>query len=75
MTEADAAPGRDEAQGQLGLLLLQGHDLIEQSSRVHREQWGLGSAERYDLDGHLSFGRVTITHADGTERYVNLSVD
>jgi hypothetical protein len=61
MTEADAVPGRDEA-----------HPAI--AFRVMKAT-GCYRAPGPELDVHLSFGRVTITHADGTERYVNLSVD
>jgi hypothetical protein len=35
----------------LGQILLQGHDMIAQTARSHHEQWGFGSAERFEFDG------------------------
>jgi hypothetical protein len=31
-------------------LLLQGQEMIERTAAAHRDQWGLGSAERWDVD-------------------------
>ena len=35
---------------ELGTLLLQGHDMIERTGQAHRDRWGLGTADRWDLD-------------------------
>lgn len=34
----------------LGLVLLQGQDMLKQTALAHSRQWGLGSAQRWDLD-------------------------
>ena len=34
----------------VGELLLQGHDMIRQTAAAHDDRWGLGTAERWDLD-------------------------
>ena len=39
-------------------MILQGHDMIQQTGRAHSQRWGLGSALRWDLDqvtGQLRF--------------------
>ncbi|MEV5958215.1 DUF6882 domain-containing protein [Streptomyces sp. NPDC051987] len=41
--------GQDGEQADLSALLLQGADMIEQVGRAHMS-WGLGSADRWDLD-------------------------
>ena len=43
-------------------LLLQGRELIEQTSRAHSERWGLGGAQRWVLD--QDDGRVTWSFED-----------
>src|ERR1700712_3389883 len=43
-------------------LLLQGRELIEQTSRAHSERWGLGAAQRWVLD--QDDGRVTWSFED-----------
>jgi uncharacterized protein DUF6882 len=47
----------------LGTLLLQGEDLIDQLARAHMS-WGLGSADRWDLDQRT--GVITWTFPDKT---------
>jgi len=47
-----------------GVLLLQGHDMIEQTAKAHADHWGLGSAERWDLD--QTSGRLRFTFAGRT---------
>lgn len=42
--------GGPESGSGLGELLLEGHDMIEQTAAAHAERWGLGTAERWDLD-------------------------
>lgn len=39
--------------------LLQGQDAIEQTGRAHSERWGLGSAQRWDLDQEAGVIRWT----------------
>ena len=34
----------------VGQLLLEGQDMIEQTAAAHRRRWGLGRAERWELD-------------------------
>lgn len=46
----------------LGELLLQGKDMVERTSREHRERWGLGSADRWSLDQQE--GRIYWSFAD-----------
>jgi hypothetical protein len=46
----------------ISILLLQGHDMIEQTGAAHSSDWGLGSAERWDVD--LSLGQIRWTFAD-----------
>lgn len=41
-----ASPHDDD----LGLLLLQGHEMIERTAQAHQKRWGLGTADRWDLD-------------------------
>jgi hypothetical protein len=36
--------------GDLATALLQGHDIIEQTAAAHRERWGLGTADGWQLD-------------------------
>ena len=36
--------------GDLAITLAQGEDMIERVGRAHRERWGLGTAERWDID-------------------------
>ena len=52
------AASRDEP-ADLATLLLEGDDMIEQTGHVHRSEWGLGSADRWDLDQET--GRLTWT--------------
>lgn len=47
----------------LGTLLLQGEDMIDQLARAHMS-WGLGSADRWDLDQRT--GLITWTFPDKT---------
>jgi hypothetical protein len=35
---------------ELSTILLEGEDMIEQVGRAHRERWGLGSADSWNLD-------------------------
>lgn len=43
--------GPGEATGSdVGVMLLQGHDMIERTAATHAERWGLGIADRWDLD-------------------------
>lgn len=59
-TETDGqAPERVD----LSVLLLQGEDMIEQLGRAHMS-WGLGSADRWDLD--QTTGMITWTFPDKT---------
>jgi hypothetical protein len=39
-----------EGDADVGVLLLQGHDMIEQTAEAHRQRWGFGSADRWELD-------------------------
>jgi len=48
----------------LGTLLLQGEELISETSRAHAERWGLGTAERWSLDQRE--GRIVWTFAEHT---------
>jgi len=41
---------RKQASGGFGVLLLQGQDMIERTASAHAARWGLGTAERWDLD-------------------------
>jgi len=43
-------------------LLLQGHELIAQTSRAHSDRWGLGTAQRWVLD--QDEGRITWSFPD-----------
>ena len=43
----------------LDTLLLEGQDMIEQTGRAHAEAWGLGSADRWDLDQTTGLLRFT----------------
>jgi hypothetical protein len=47
----------------LGTLLLQGEDMIDQLARAHMS-WGLGSADRWGLDQRT--GIITWTFSDKT---------
>jgi uncharacterized protein DUF6882 len=49
--------------GDLGTLLLQGEDMIEQLAQAHMS-WGLGSADRWSLDQRT--GTITWTFPDRT---------
>jgi hypothetical protein len=40
----------EESGSDVGELLLQGHDMIEQTASAHAQRWGLGTAERWSLD-------------------------
>ena len=42
----DPGEGADDT----GLLMLQGQDMIAQTGRAHADRWGLGTAQRWDLD-------------------------
>ncbi|MEV5474240.1 DUF6882 domain-containing protein [Streptomyces sp. NPDC002387] len=55
--------GRDLDQAELGTLLLQGEDMIDQLAGAHRS-WGLGSADRWGLD--QTTGVITWTFPDRT---------
>lgn len=55
--------GQAEERADLSVLLLQSEDMIEQLARAHRS-WGLGSADRWDLD--QTTGIVTWTFPDKT---------
>ena len=50
---------RDERPGDLAQLLLEGHDMIEQTGQAHAQHWGLGSAQRWDLDQTAGLLRFT----------------
>ena len=43
-------------------LLLQGHELIAQTTRAHSDRWGLGTAQRWVLD--QDEGRITWSFPD-----------
>jgi hypothetical protein len=60
--EAESA-GQTEERADLSILLLQGEDMIEQLGRAHMS-WGLGSADRWDLD--QTTGIITWTFPDKT---------
>ncbi|WP_331728323.1 DUF6882 domain-containing protein [Streptomyces sp. NBC_00158] len=60
--KADSA-GQAEERADLSVLLLQGEDVIEQVGRAHMS-WGLGSADRWDLD--QTTGVITWTFPDKT---------
>ncbi|MFK0113851.1 DUF6882 domain-containing protein [Streptomyces sp. NPDC091217] len=60
--KADSA-GQAGEQADLSALLLQGEDMIEQVGRAHMS-WGLGSADRWDLDQMT--GIITWTFSDKT---------
>jgi len=55
--------GETAEQADLSVLLLQGEDMIEQLGRTHMS-WGLGSADRWDLD--QTTGVITWTFPDKT---------
>ncbi len=48
-TGADS-PDTSDGPDELGTLLMQGHEMILESIRVHRERWGLGEEHRWTLD-------------------------
>ncbi|WP_330461598.1 hypothetical protein OIB37_34855 [Streptomyces sp. NBC_00820] len=56
-------PGQSSEQDGLGLLLLQGEEMIAQLAEAHRT-WGLGTADRWDLD--QTTGLITWTFPDKT---------
>ncbi|MEV7889691.1 DUF6882 domain-containing protein [Streptomyces sp. NPDC002817] len=60
--KADGA-GQAGQQADLSILVLQGGDMIEQLGRAHMS-WGLGSADRWDLD--QTTGIITWTFPDKT---------
>lgn len=55
--------GQAAERADLSVLLLQGEDMIEQLGRAHMS-WGLGSADRWDLD--QTTGMITWTFPDRT---------
>jgi len=57
----DPEPGLPEA-SDLNTLLLQGEDMIEQLGAAHAKAWGLGTADRWDLDQRT--GLITWTFPD-----------
>ncbi|MFB0620365.1 DUF6882 domain-containing protein [Streptomyces sp. AGS-58] len=60
--EAESA-GQAAERADLSVLLLQGEDMIEELGRAHMS-WGLGSADRWDLDQQT--GMITWTFPDKT---------
>jgi hypothetical protein len=58
-----AAPDQALDQADLSTLLLQGEDIIGQLARAH-QSWGLGSADRWDLD--QTTGLIRWTFPDKT---------
>ncbi|MER6025569.1 DUF6882 domain-containing protein [Streptomyces sp. NPDC001851] len=60
--EAESA-GQTGTRADLSMLLLQGEDMIEQLARAHMS-WGLGTADRWDLD--QTTGLITWTFPDKT---------
>ncbi|MFE2579344.1 DUF6882 domain-containing protein [Streptomyces sp. NPDC059378] len=60
--KADSAAQAGE-RADLSVLALQGEDMIEQLGRAHMS-WGLGSADRWDLD--QTTGIITWTFPDKT---------
>ncbi len=50
---------RNDPAPDLGTLLLEGRDMIEQTGRAHAEAWGLGSADCWDLDQTTGLLRFT----------------
>ena len=50
---------RKQGSAGLGVLLLQGRDMIERTASVHAARWGLGTAERWDLDQTMAVIRWT----------------
>ena len=48
----------------LNTLLLQGEDMIEQLGAAHAKAWGLGTADRWDLDQRT--GLITWRFPDKT---------
>lgn len=53
---------RGDEPDDLGVLLSQGHDMIQQTGQAHSQRWGLGSALRWDLD--LASGLLRFTFPD-----------
>ncbi len=46
----DKRGGPSSGDPQLAVILAEGTDLIEQVGRAHRERWGLGTADSWDVD-------------------------
>ena len=57
-------PTHDSAPDELSAMLLQGEDMIEQLTAAHQRNWGLGTADRWDLDQQT--GLITWTFPDRT---------
>lgn len=58
-----ASPSGEAGKG-LGILLLEGEDMIEQVTAAHSAAWGLGTADRWSLDQRT--GLITWTFPDRT---------
>ena len=56
-----SGPAADQAHAEMGVLLLQGEDMVQQLAQAHAS-WGLGSAQRWDLDQRS--GLITWTFPD-----------
>lgn len=61
MGDESVQAAADGDQTELGILLLQGEDMIQQLARAH-QSWGLGSASRWDLDQRT--GLISWTFSD-----------
>lgn len=57
-----AEPDPPDEDSPLSVLLMEGAGLIEQSATAHQEQWGLGSADEWDVD--QPSGIIRFTFAD-----------
>lgn len=57
-----AQPDPPEEDSALSVALMEGTGLIEQSAAAHQAQWGLGSADRWDVDQPT--GTIRFTFAD-----------
>jgi hypothetical protein len=62
--DGELEPGPSETSADLNTLLLQGEDMIEQLGTAHSRAWGLGTADRWDLDQRT--GLITWTFRDKT---------
>jgi hypothetical protein len=54
-------PGPLSPSDEVAFLTHQGADLIEQTAKAHHERWGLGSADRWDIDQEDALIRWTFS--------------